>query len=253
MKFFLIFTSVCFIKLYAAGADGKNLGSLYTQLSYSPIVTKNYFDADGQAIKEDSEYSRHTIEFYGEVGIYKNHSALVWNIPIISHKNPSSSALGIGSSYIGLQTQFLASVVNLGFGLGGHFSSPQDSSELAFSQNNSYYQISHYLGYHQVKMNLHYLFDQTDQAFAYDFLYQFHPYPNLYVTTVVRGQKKISNLTKNNLLGYGMNTEYIAPGVEVFYSLNKNWHTVAALYTGTLMKNIYAFPGIKIGIAYSID
>jgi hypothetical protein len=232
---------------------GKSKAVYILKFPIRQLLQKNYFDADGQAIKEDSEYSRHTIEFYGEVGIYKNYSALVWNIPIISHKNSSSSAVGIGSSYIGLQAQYLVSVVNLGFGLGGHFSSPQDSSELAFSQNNSYYQISHYLGYHRVKLNLHYLFDQKDQAFAYDFLYQFHPYPNLYLTTVVRGQKKISNLTKNNLLGYGMNTEYIAPGVEVFYSLNTNWHTVAALYTGTLMKNIYAFPGIKIGIAYSIN
>ena len=253
MKILILFLSTYLMPLFGGGADGKAIGSLYSQASYSPIVTKEYFDSEGKAFQDNELYSRHTLEFYGELGIYQNSTALVWNLPILLHKKSSSSQLGIGSSYLGLQHQYLKSDLKLGVGLGGHLPSPQKSEHLPFSQSNPYFQISHYLSYHSFKGNLHFLLDEEDYAWAYDFLYQFHPYPKLYLTMVIRGQQKTSRLKENKKLGYGMNTEYIAPGIELFYSLNANWHTVAAFYTGAQMKNIYAFPGIKMGIAYTIN
>lgn len=94
--------------------------------------------------------------------------------------------------------------------------------------------------------------DGIDQAIAYDYSYTWQPASGLYIKGVIRGQKSLSTLDSNSSnLGLNLQTEYIAPGVEAFYSLNSNWHLLGAFYGGVAMKNIYSFPGLKVGIAWT--
>lgn len=235
---------------YAGGAEGKETGKVYSQLSYSPVTTSNFMDHKGNKVEEEF-LTRHKVENYGEVGIWNNTTAVIWNISLVQQDIAGQSNLGLGPSTFGLQHQYLNSSFKLGLGIATELPSAS-SSKAQLSHSRAINSASHFLSYGSNQVNIHLMVDGIDQAIAYDYSYTWQPASGLYIKGVIRGQKSLSTLDSNSSnLGLNLQTEYIAPGVEAFYSLNSNWHLLGAFYGGVAMKNIYSFPGLKVGIAWT--
>lgn len=235
---------------HSGGAEGKELGKLYSQLSYSPIATAKYMNSKGDDI-EGEFLTRHKLENYGEVGVWSNTTTAIWNISFVQQDIAGQSSIGLGPSTFGIQHQYLNSAIKLGAGIATELPSPSGMSS-KLSHLDAINSVSHFLSYGPSQVNIHFMMDGLDQAIAYNFSYTWEPASALYIKGVIRGQKSLSTLDSNSEnLGLHLQTEYVSPGVEAFYSLNSNWHILGAFYTGAGMKNIYAFPGLKAGIAWT--
>jgi hypothetical protein len=235
---------------YSGGAEGKKQGEIYSQLSYSPVATSKYIDSKSKEV-EGEFLTRHKVENYGEIGIFETTTALAWNVSLIQQDIAGKSNFGLGSSSFGLQHQYLNSALSLGAGIATELPSPS-SSESKLSHSEAINSISHFLSYGKNQANIHFMMDGVRHALAYDYSYTWQPSNGLYIKGIIRGQKSLgtSNPVSENL-GLGLETEYMSPGVEAFYSISSNWHVLGALYSGAFMKNIYLFPGLKFGIAWT--
>jgi hypothetical protein len=235
---------------FSGGAEGKNQGDIYTQLSYSPIATQTYAN-QAHEIVEGPYLTRHQIQNYGELGIYNYSTAFVWNLNFTSQDIAGKTTTGLGSSSFGLQHQYLNSKVQLGIGVATELPSPS-GSESKLSNPNVVNSISNFVKYYENRIGLHLLQEDKDLAIAYDYSYTWNPSSGLYLKGVLRGQHNLhAEKQDSSQLGYSLQTEFISPGMEVFYSLNQNWHILGAFYTGPRMKNLYAFPGLKFGFAWT--
>lgn len=236
---------------WAGGAQGNQLGKLYTQLTYSTIQTGAWVDPQGDVI-DTSFYSRNQVENYGELGIWGETTTLAWNLKWQKHQLAGQSSQGLGSSYLALQHQVYAGAqLQLGYGISAELASPQ-KPQLPLSQEEHIYGFSQFLSYQQYQLNLHYLNDLQEQGIQFQFRRTWQPSSALYLSAVVQGQFTSTDYTQDpSMLGYGLNAQYIAPGVEAFYSVAPQFHIVGAFYSGELMRNIYGFPGLKLGFAWT--
>mgnify|MGYP000206001686 CR=1 FL=1 len=200
---------------------------------------------------EGQFFTRHKVENYGEVGIWNNTTTAIWNISLVQQDIAGQSSTGLGPSTFGLQHQYINSAVKLDAGVATELPSPSGmSSKLSHSE--AINSISHFLSYGSSQANIHFMMDGIDHAIAYDLSYIWEPASALYIKGVIRGQKSLSTLDSNSEnLGLHLQTEYVSLGLEAFYSVNSNWHILGAFYAGASMKNIYAFPGLKAGIAWT--
>lgn len=247
----LIFSLLLAASVWSGGAEGKNFGSIYTQLTYSPIITSTYTDASGEQV-DTEQYQRHQAENYGEIGIWNTTTTFVWNLKWMTHEFEGKSHTGLANTQLGIQHQFYEGNFRLASGLSVDLPAP-DNQPIALSQEDPIYTYSQFFSLQKLQANLHILTDGEDQALALDLRYTWNPTSGLYLSAAFRGQKTFKDLnTSPNQFGYGLDAEYISPGVEAFYSISNSIHLVGALYGGALMRNIYAFPGIKMGFAWTL-
>ncbi len=255
----LLYSVLIPTSIWAGGANGKNFGSIYSQLTYSPISTDTYFDQNSE-LQEGLSFTRQQIENYGEIGVYGSTTTLVWNLSFAQQKlGQNSSAQGIGPTMIGLQYQYYNSThLKLGAGLSSILPSPQNTSQTPLSDNDTHYNAAHFLQWSTYQANVSYLSDLESHSMQFDVKKTWNPISALYLSAAMRGQRILSATTEESknkgaiLIGHSLQTEYYAPGIEVFYSFNSNWHTVASFYGGFGMKDIFAAPGVKVGLAWTI-
>jgi hypothetical protein len=247
----LIILTVGIASSFAGGSQGKELGSLYTQITYSPIESQTYLRADGSRV-DSSHYSRTQIENYGELGIWSHTTAFVWNIAWIDHQFERQSSRGFSNSHLAIHHQWGQGPLQWGQGLFIDLASFSDS-ELALSQKDPIYGYSQFHSWRSWEGNIHILSNGQDEAVRFDFKHTWNPTQALYLSAALRGQFTNANLNRSpDILGYGLQAQYLAPGIEIFYTLNSNVHWVGAVYGGTLMRQIYGFPGLKTGLAMTL-
>lgn len=264
--FLLAVISVIQLNVFAVGPWVNKKGSMFSQMSFLFLRYNQVFNSQDEIVKTNGFVSDFALRSYTEYSI-TDRTLLTAILPVRYTAFGGKSLIGLADIRLGGKTEIFGDNSPVSAYYTAFIPTARHAGALrtdykawgaelglatGFAVNKIYAQIS---GGFRLRSNI------PDQAiFEFEIARAFLiKEKKLYVAFNFDGALNTSEINYSYLPSfeatqlYHPNASYISPGFKFLYNVKENWWLTATAKGGIVARNIGAFPGLDLGVAYRIE